>query len=189
MLKREAEKNHKYSRLITVAQKQAKEKKRLQAPTFSAFIVSDFGDLSPKAQELQEWIVSAYARKCSSEGQRADGCTVADRTRAFRQRFKLDVQLAIAAGLGAMLLTAGQPFENASFQTRACMCVTMFCAQAAPFASNESLSHQNYSNYFQLCEVVVVGRGRPLPNSTDYLSMSTSFIAMKLSHRVFPWGS
>ena len=115
LLKREAEKKHKYSRLITVAQKQAKEKKRLQAPTFSAFIVSDFGDLSPKAQELQEWIVSAYARKCSSEGQRADGCTVADRTRAFRQRFKLDVQLAIAAGLGAMLLTAGQPFENASF--------------------------------------------------------------------------
>ena len=82
--------------------------------SFSSFLNKSFL-LSPKAQELQKWIVSAYARKCSNEGQRADGCTVADRTRAFRQRFKLDVQLAIAAGLGAMLLTAGQPFENASF--------------------------------------------------------------------------
>ena len=47
MLKREAEKNFKYSRLVTIAQKQTREKKRLQCPTFNAFIVSDFGDMSP----------------------------------------------------------------------------------------------------------------------------------------------
>ena len=112
LLKREAEKNLKYSRLITVAQKQTKEKKRLQCPTFTAFIVSDFGDLSPAALELQEWLVTAYAKKCERDGARADGCNSADLIRSFRQKFKLNVQLAIASGLGGMLLTAGQPFGH-----------------------------------------------------------------------------
>jgi hypothetical protein len=112
LLKREAEKNFKYSRLITVAQKQTKEKKRLQCPTFTSFIVSDFGDLSPAAVELQEWIVTAFAKKCEREGSRADGCNSADLIRTFRQKFKLNVQLAIASGLGGMLLTAGQPFGH-----------------------------------------------------------------------------
>ena len=112
LLKREAEKNFKYSRLITVAQKQTKEKKRLQCPTFTAFIVSDFGDLSPAALELQEWLVTAYAKKCERDGARADGCNSADLIRSFRQKFKLNVQLAIASGLGGMLLTAGQPFGH-----------------------------------------------------------------------------
>ena len=35
-----------------------------EKPTFSAIIVSDFGDLSPAALELQEWLVTAYAKKC-----------------------------------------------------------------------------------------------------------------------------
>ena len=90
MLKREAAKNLKYSRLITVAQKQTKEKKRLQCPTFTSFIVSD---LSPAAVELQEWIVTAFAKKCEREGSRADGCNSADLIRTFRQKFKLNVQL------------------------------------------------------------------------------------------------
>jgi hypothetical protein len=112
LLKREAEKKLKYSRLITVAQKQTKEKKRLQCPTFASFIVSDFGDLSPDALDLQEWLVTAFAKKCEREGPRADGCNNADLIRAFRQRFKLSVQLAVASGFGSMLLTAGQPFGN-----------------------------------------------------------------------------
>ena len=110
LLKREAEKNLKYSRLITVAQRQTKEKKRRQCPTFNSFIVSDFGDLSPASLELQEWLVSAFAKKCEREGARDDGCSSADLVRGFRQKFKLNVQLAVASGLGGMLLTAGQPF-------------------------------------------------------------------------------
>ena len=94
--------------LVTVAQKQTKEKKRLQCPTFTSFIVSDFGDLSPAAVELQEWIVTAFAKKCEREGSRADGCNSADLIRTFRQKFKLNVQLAIDSGplgpLGATLL-------------------------------------------------------------------------------------
>ena len=72
LLKREAEKNFKYARLITVAQRQTKEKKRLQCPTFTSFIVSDFGDLSPAAVELQEWLVTCFAKKCEREGARAE---------------------------------------------------------------------------------------------------------------------
>jgi hypothetical protein len=112
LLKREAEKKFKYARLITVAQKQTKEKKRLQCPTFNSFIVSDFGDLSPDAFELQEWIVTAFAKKCEREGPRQDGCNTADLVRSFRQKFKINVQLAVASGFGGMLLTAGQPFGN-----------------------------------------------------------------------------
>ena len=100
LLKREVEKNFKYSRLITVAQKQAKDKKRLQCPSFASFIVSDFGDLSPAAIELQEWIVAAYAKKCVREGARPDGCNKVDMIRSFRQKFKLNVQLAVASGFG-----------------------------------------------------------------------------------------
>ena len=79
-------------------------------PHFCFF--SDFGDLSPDAIELQEWIVTAFAKKCEREGPRVDGCSSADLIRTFRQRFKLNVQLAIASGLGGMLLTAGQPFGH-----------------------------------------------------------------------------
>jgi hypothetical protein len=110
--KREVEKTFKYSRLIAVAKKQTKEKKRLQCPTFNPFIVSDFGDLSPAAIELQEWLVSAYAKKCEREGVRPDGCDRVSMIRSFRQKFKLNVQLAVASGLGGMLLTAGQPFGH-----------------------------------------------------------------------------
>jgi len=67
LLSREANKNSKYSR-ITVAQRQTKEKKRLQCPMFNSFIVSDFGDLSPAAVELQEWIVTSFAKKCERDG-------------------------------------------------------------------------------------------------------------------------
>ena len=95
-----------------MAQKQTKEKKRLQCPTFNPFIVSDFGDLSPAAIELQEWLVSAFAKKCEREGARSDGCNKADMVRSFRQKFKLNVQLAVASGLGGMLLTAGQPWGH-----------------------------------------------------------------------------
>ena len=114
LLKRDVEKTFKYSRLITVAAKQAKDKKCLQCPTFNPFIVSDFGDLSPAAVELQEWLVAAYAKKCVREGSRLDGCNRVDTVRSFRQKFKLNVQLAVASGLGSLLLTAGQPMAHGS---------------------------------------------------------------------------
>jgi hypothetical protein len=73
------------------------------------FIISNFGDLSPLLSNFKNGLY-AYAKKCEREGPRLDGCNKADMVRSFRQKFKLNVQLAVASGLGGMLLTAGQPF-------------------------------------------------------------------------------
>ena len=94
LLKREAEKIHRYSRLITIAQKQTTERKRLKTPTFAPFIISSFGDLSPQAVELQEWLVAAYGRNCERLGARSDGLSTAELVKSFRRRFKLNIQLA-----------------------------------------------------------------------------------------------
>ena len=49
VLERAGAKNDKYSRSIWIAKKQTQQKKRRQAPQFSAFCCSDFGELSPSA--------------------------------------------------------------------------------------------------------------------------------------------
>ena len=75
------------------------------------FIVSDCGEVAPIAIELQEYLVDCYKRRCTKEGKRADGCKVLDLVRNFRDRFKLSIQVAIAAGLGGMINAAGQHWD------------------------------------------------------------------------------
>src|SRR4051812_3211787 len=75
-------------------------------------VPDDLGELSPAASDLQEWIVEQYRRKCSADKSRADGCSTSDLVRQFRHKFKLDIQFAIAAGLGAMIQAAGQPWGD-----------------------------------------------------------------------------
>ncbi len=111
LVEREALKLEKYSRLVMVAKKQHSDGKRSTLPVFAPFAVSDFGELSPAATDLQEWIVEQYRRKCSKE-KRLDGCSTSDLVRQFRHKFKCGIQLAIAAGLGAMIQAAGQPWGN-----------------------------------------------------------------------------
>jgi hypothetical protein len=108
LLQRESEKIEKYCRLVMVAKKQHQEGKRASIPSFVPFVFSDSGQLSPRATELQEWIVDQYKRACLKNGPRADGRTTTELVRIFRQRFRLKVQLAIAAGLGNMIQAAGQ---------------------------------------------------------------------------------
>ena len=81
-------------------------------PTFAPFIVSDCGELAPKAYDVQEWIVSQYRLKCCKEGRRADGYTTADRVRQFRHRLKIGVQTAVACGLGTMMQFAGMSWRG-----------------------------------------------------------------------------
>ena len=109
LIDREALKVEKYSRLVMVAKKQYTDKKRFSLPTFTPFAVSDIGELSPAASELQEW---KYRRKCAKDKSRADGCSTSDLVRQFRHKFKLDIQFAIAAGIGAMIQAAGQPWGD-----------------------------------------------------------------------------
>ena len=76
------------------------------------FVVSDFGELSPAATDLQEWLVDQYKKKCVKQGSRADGCSTNELVRQFKHRLKIGIQLAIAAGLGAMIQAAGQPWAG-----------------------------------------------------------------------------
>ena len=107
MLQREIAKIHKYSRLVTVAKKQKADGTRTSIPTFAPFVVSDCGELAPKAYDVQEWLVKQYRLKCSKEGRRADGCTTVELVRQFRHSLKMGVQMAVAAGLGTMMQFAG----------------------------------------------------------------------------------
>jgi hypothetical protein len=110
LLSREVFKREKYSRLVMVAAKQHADGKRASLPSFSPFIVSDLGELSPSATDLQEWIVEQYRVKLKKQGRRDDGCSASDLVRKFRHKFKLGIQMAIASGLGAMIHSAGQPW-------------------------------------------------------------------------------
>jgi hypothetical protein len=89
LVERTTSKNEKYSRLVCVATKQAKEKRRKQAPSFFTFAVSDYGEISPVATDLLEWIVFQFRGKCEREGPRADGCKVLDLVRDFRHRLRI----------------------------------------------------------------------------------------------------
>ena len=108
LLSREALKAEKYSRLVMVAAKQHADGKRASLPSFSPFIVSDFGEMSPAATHLQEWIIEQYRVKLKKQGRRDDGCSNSDLVRKFRHKFKVGIQLAIASGLGGMIHAAGQ---------------------------------------------------------------------------------
>ena len=112
LLDREALKMEKYSRLVMVARKQHMDGKRNILPSFVPFIVSDFGELSPAATDLQDWLVDQFRKRCAKQGSRADGCSTNDLLRQFKHRLKIGIQLAIASGLGAMIQAAGQPWAG-----------------------------------------------------------------------------
>ena len=95
-----------------VATKQYADAKRASLPKFTPFIVSDFGEISPAATELQEWIVEQYRVRLKKQGRRDDGCSSSELVRQFRHKFKVGIQLAIASGLGAMIQAAGQPWGD-----------------------------------------------------------------------------
>jgi len=97
---------------MLVAKKQHSEGKRISIPKFHPFVVSDCGELAPRAYDLQEWLVEQYRLKCAKAGPRADGCTAPDLVREFRHKLKVAVQVAVAAGLGSMICAAGQPWQG-----------------------------------------------------------------------------
>ena len=63
-------------------------------------------------QLTYEWLVDQYKKKCVKQGSRADGCSTNELVRQFKHRLKIGIQLAIAAGLGAMIQAAGQPWAG-----------------------------------------------------------------------------
>ena len=113
LLERTVAKVEKYSRLLWIAKKQTQQKKRNKAPTFTAFSVSDYGELSPAAMELLDWLVDQHRYLCEKMGPRSDGCKPLELVREFKRKLKVSVQMAIAAGSGEMFHSAGQPWGRA----------------------------------------------------------------------------
>ena len=95
-----------------IAAKQHMDGKRSTLPVFVPFVVSDFGELAPDAIDLQKWLVNQFRLRCIKLGRRPDGCSTDELVRHFRHRFKVDMQLAIATGMGCMIQSAGQPWGN-----------------------------------------------------------------------------
>ena len=108
LMERTVAKAEKYSRLLWIAKKQTQQKKRQQAPLFAAFSVSDFGELSPAATELLDWLVDQHRHLCERMGPRSDGCKPLELVREFKRKLKASVQMAVAAGSGEMFHGAGQ---------------------------------------------------------------------------------
>ena len=88
LLKRADAKVEKYSRLLYIANKQFGERKRRCAPSFVPFALSDYGELSPQATELLEWLVSQFKFNWLSQGPRPDGSKLADSVRCFRRKLR-----------------------------------------------------------------------------------------------------
>ena len=111
LLQRENKKAEKYARLIAIANKQHREGRRPKAPQFIPFVLADSGEYSPQALDLQEWLVSRY-KESQRRITRTDGVPLTELVRSYRQNLRVSIQLALAAGIGAMLLTAGHPFQG-----------------------------------------------------------------------------
>jgi hypothetical protein len=107
LVKREAEKREKYSRLILVASKQNYDGKRRRRPDFAPFGMTTMGALGPDALILFDWIVLQYKGKCERDPQRSDGLTVKDLVQDFRQRLKLNLQFAMGHGMGTIIMSTG----------------------------------------------------------------------------------
>jgi len=112
LIVREAEKTKKYSKLVSIARKQANDNGSAFAPVFLPFVVADSGELSPAARNLVDWLVLKF-KQCHRRRKRTDGLLVKDLTKSFRHKLTVSLQFAIAAGLGSMLLNAGQPWRAA----------------------------------------------------------------------------
>ena len=64
-------------------------------------------EIAPQAIVFQEWLVNQFRLKCSRDGSQNNGHTTPDLVRNFRHRFKMSVQVVIAAGMGSMIQAAG----------------------------------------------------------------------------------
>jgi hypothetical protein len=111
LVQREKEKVEKYARLLAVAGKQCRDGRRSKTPAFVPFVLSDAGECAPEAMEFQSWLVGRFKRH-HKRLTRTDGQTVGELTAAFKRNLRVSLQLAVASGLGAMILAAGQPFRG-----------------------------------------------------------------------------
>ena len=73
---------------------------------FSAFCVSGFGELSPSAITMLDWLVDKRRSLAEKSWARADGVKPLE----LMHRLRMGIQMAIAAGSGERIHSAGQPW-------------------------------------------------------------------------------
>lgn len=101
-----------YAPLIEIARKQAYDQSRPTMPTFIAAVAATSGEVGIETVKLQEFLTMAYAKKLAREGDRDDGFSIKDLTADYRNRFRNRIQVAVAKGVGCMIMTCGLPIAS-----------------------------------------------------------------------------
>ena len=101
-----------YQPLVSVAQRQVHSGRRQEMPKFLPVVVSTHGELGRGAQTLIERLTHSYGLRLTEEGERKDGAEVGELTARFRHELRCTLKVAVAKGLGRMLLASGLPFRK-----------------------------------------------------------------------------
>src|SRR5690349_4026296 len=75
--------------------------KKADAAKEEAASATDFGELSPSAFTIIDWLVDKR-RSLAARGRRADGVKPLDLVRQFKHNLRMGIQMAIATGSGEM---------------------------------------------------------------------------------------
>jgi hypothetical protein len=152
LVAREAEKREKYSRLLQVANKQTYDGKRRRRPDFAPFAMTTLGALGPDAFILFDWIVLQFKSKCKREPTRSDGLTVKELVQDFRCRLKLNLQFAMAHGMGDIITSAGVKLQvNSDMTPTLVVVVRNVVGRVQSFSTNTIVRHVSEAVYKFVC--------------------------------------
>ena len=98
-----------YTPLMGLATKQAVDGLRSKRPEFLAVACSTLGEWGQGTFRLQEWLTSKYAGKLADEGPQDNGDPVEKLTAAFRNKFRMNMYVAVARGVAKQMLECGLP--------------------------------------------------------------------------------
>ena len=110
-----------YDPLITIAEKQFIDWKRLTKPTFITAAMSTAGEMGRETIQLQEWLTASYARMLGTLPKRDDDIGIKKLTADFRNRYRNRIAVAVARGQAQMCLSAGLPVTSCKkYREQAC---------------------------------------------------------------------
>ena len=97
---------------MAIGLKQLETKKRSKRPILWPVVVTSYGELNREAIQLHAWVSMVCARKLTSEGSPEDGIAIKTRTAEYRNKFQIDLAMAMAKGQARMILTCGLPIAT-----------------------------------------------------------------------------
>ena len=100
-------KHNRYAPLVTIAQKQTIDGKRISEPEFIAAAMSTAGEMGWETIRLQEILTASYARMLGTQPKRDDGIGIKKLTANYRNKLRNRVAIAVARGQARMCFSAG----------------------------------------------------------------------------------